>query len=84
MRRADTSKQNEKPTFIFKSAKWQKNFAQKWMNSANSKYIGNPELGKKMWELMKSGDIPEGLIPGYEQEIVLFMNKAIGILYSKK
>lgn len=60
------------------------NFAQKWMNSANSKYIGNPELGKKMWELMKSGDIPEGLIPGYEQEIVLFMNKAIGILYSKK
>ena len=60
------------------------NLAQRWMNSANSQYTGNPELGKKMWELMKSGDIPNGLIPGYEQEIVLFMNQAIGILYSKK
>jgi hypothetical protein len=35
-----------------------------------------------MWELMKSGDIPEGLIPGYEQNIVLFMNQAIAYLYS--
>lgn len=60
------------------------NLAQKWMNSANSQYTDNPELGKKMWDLMKSGDIPAGLIPGYEQEIVLFMNKAIGILYNKQ
>ncbi|MBX9868012.1 MAG: MerR family transcriptional regulator [Burkholderiales bacterium] len=58
--------------------------AQKWMDSANGQYESNPELGKKMWELMKSGDIPAGLIPGYEQEIVLFMNQAIGVLYSKK
>lgn len=57
--------------------------AQKWMDSATGQYKNNPELGQKMWELMKSGDIPAGLIPGYEQEIVLFMNKAIGILYSK-
>ncbi|HMT02623.1 MAG TPA: MerR family transcriptional regulator [Burkholderiales bacterium] len=59
------------------------NLAQKWMNSANNQYKDNPLLGKKMWELMKSGDIPKGLIPGYEQEIVLFMDKAIGILYKK-
>ncbi len=56
--------------------------AKKWMDSANSQYNDNPDLGKKMWELMKSGDIPMGLIPGYEQDIVLFMNQAIAYLYS--
>jgi len=54
------------------------------MDSANGEYQTNQHLRDKMWELMKSGDIPAGLIPGYEQEIVLFMNQAIGILYSKK
>lgn len=58
--------------------------AQKWMDTANGQYESNPELGRKMWELMKSGDIPAGLIPGYEQKIVLFMDKVIGIMYSKK
>lgn len=58
--------------------------AQRWMDSAGDQYANNPAIGQKMWELMKSGDIPDGLIPGYEQEIVLFMNQAIGILYSKK
>ena len=57
--------------------------AQKWMSSANDQYADNPDLCKKMWELMKSGDIPTGLIPGYEKEIVLFMNNAIGIMFSK-
>ena len=57
---------------------------QQWMDSANGEYQTNQHLRDKMWELMKSGDIPAGLIPGYEQEIVLFMNQAIGILYSKK
>jgi DNA-binding transcriptional MerR regulator len=58
--------------------------AQQWMDSANGEYQTNQHLRDKMWELMKSGDIPAGLIPGYEQEIVLFMNQAIGVLYSKK
>lgn len=57
--------------------------AQKWINSANSQHAENPKLNKKMWELMKSGDIPDGLIPGYEQTIVLFIDKAIEILNSK-
>lgn len=60
------------------------NLAQRWMNSANNQYEEKSDLGRKMWELMKSGDIPTGLIPGYEQEIVLFMDKAIEMLYSKK
>jgi DNA-binding transcriptional MerR regulator len=64
------------------SAQSVQELARKWMDSANSQYNDNPALGKKMWELMKSGDIPEGLIPGYEQNIVLFMNQAIAYLYS--
>ena len=52
------------------------------MDSANSQYEGNEGLKGKMWDLMKSGDIPEGFIPGYEKEIVLFLNQAIGILYN--
>lgn len=64
------------------SAKPVQELAKKWMDSANSHYNSNPELGKKMWELMKTGDIPEGLIPGYEQDIVLFMEQAIAYLYS--
>ncbi|MDQ5921808.1 MAG: hypothetical protein QG673_1867 [Pseudomonadota bacterium] len=52
------------------------------MDSANSQYQGNEGLKGKMWDLMKSGDIPEGFIPGYEKEIVLFLNKAIGIMYN--
>lgn len=58
--------------------------AQQWLDSANSQYNQNPGLGRKMWELMKTGDIPEGLILGYEQEIVLFMDKAIAFLFSQK
>lgn len=58
--------------------------AKKWIDSANNQYTNNPDLGMKMWELMKTGDIPAGLIPGYEQEIVLFMNQAIAILFKDK
>lgn len=58
--------------------------AKKMMDSANSQYSTHTELRNKMWELMKTGDIPQGLIPGYEQEIVLFMDKAIGYLFSEK
>ena len=54
------------------------------MDSANSQYQGNEGLKGKMWDLMKSGDIPDGFIPGYEKEIVLFLNQAIGIMYSTK
>lgn len=58
--------------------------AKRWIDSAGTQYANKPELGTKMWELMKSGDIPAGLIPGYEQDIVLFMNQAIGIMFSNK
>ncbi len=58
--------------------------AQKFMDSANAQYTAHTELRNKMWNLMLSGDIPSELIPGYEKEIVVFMNKAIGILYSKQ
>ena len=54
------------------------------MDSANRQYQGNEGLKGKMWDLMKSGDIPEGFIPGYEKEIVLFLNQAIGIMYSNQ
>lgn len=54
------------------------------MDSANSQYQGNEGLKSKMWDLMKSGDIPEGFIQGYEKEIVLFLNQAIGIMYNNK
>ena len=33
---------------------------------------------------MKSGDIPDGLIPGYEQETVLFISNVIDILSRNK
>ncbi len=52
------------------------------MGSADSQYQGNDGLKGKRWELMKTGDIPEGFIPGYEKEIVLFLNQAIGIMFS--
>lgn len=58
--------------------------AQDFMDSANSQYSSHTELRNKMWNLMLSGDIPNDLIPGYEKEIVVFMNKAIGILYNKQ
>lgn len=54
------------------------------MDSANSQYQGNEGLKGKMWDLMKSGDIPEGFIQGYEKDIVLFLNQAIGIMYNTK
>lgn len=54
------------------------------MDSANGQYEGNDVLKNKMWELMKSGDIPEGFIPGYEKEVVLFLNQAIGIMFNSK
>lgn len=54
------------------------------MESANSQYSGNDELKNKMWELMKAGDIPDGFIPGYEKDIVLFLNQALGIMFSSK
>lgn len=54
------------------------------MDSANSQYQGNEGLKGKMWDLMKSGDIPDGFIPGYEKEIVLFLNQAIGIMFNSK
>lgn len=54
------------------------------MDSANSQYQGNEGLKGKMWDLMKSGDIPDGFIPGYEKEIVLFLNQAIGIMFNNK
>jgi len=57
--------------------------AKQWMDVANQQYQTSDALKIKMWELMKSGDIPEGTIPGYEQSIVLFMNTAIEIMYSK-
>lgn len=53
------------------------------MDSANSQYQGNEGLKGKMWDLMKSGDIPEGFIPGYKKEVVLFLNQAIGIMFNK-
>lgn len=58
--------------------------AQKFMDSANSQYTTHVDLRNKMWELMKNGDVPEGLIPGYSQEVVLFMNQAIAYLYLQK
>lgn len=56
--------------------------ARRVMDSANSQYQGNEGLKGKMWDLMKSGDIPTGFIPGYEQAIVLFLNQAIGIIFN--
>lgn len=47
------------------------------INSANDLYPNNKILRDKMWNLMKSGDIPKGFMPGYEKEIVLFIDKAI-------
>lgn len=58
--------------------------AKEVMDSANSQYQGNEGLKGKMWDLMKSGDIPDGFILGYEKEIILFLNQAIGIMYSTK
>ena len=60
------------------------NLARTVMDSANSQYQGNEGLKGKMWDLMKSGDIPDGFIPGYEKEIVLFLNQAIGIMFNSK
>lgn len=48
-----------------------------WMETSQKQYPDNPELANKMWELMKSGDIPDGLIKGYDHEIILYMNKAM-------
>lgn len=65
------------------SSKQAQKLAKSVMDSANSQYQGNEGLKGKMWDLMKSGDIPEGFIPGYEKEIVLFLNQAIGIMFGR-
>lgn len=44
---------------------------------SEKQYPNNPELANKMWELMKAGDIPDGLIKGYDHEMILYMNKAM-------
>ncbi|MBP9768421.1 MAG: MerR family transcriptional regulator [Pseudomonadota bacterium] len=55
--------------------------AQKWIDlwteMSEKQYPNNPELANKMWELMKAGDIPDGLIKGYDHEMILYMNKAM-------
>ncbi len=48
-----------------------------------SNYGENIHLRNKVWELMKQGDIPYGLIPGYEQGIVIFVSKVIELLDKK-
>ncbi len=58
--------------------------ARKVMESASSQYNGNEGLKGKMWDLMKSGDIPNGFIPGYEKEIVLFLDEAFAIMLNSK
>lgn len=58
--------------------------AKKWMDSANNQYDTKPHLGFKMWQLMKSGDVPAGLIQGYDQEVVVFMDKAFEIMRVNK
>ena len=57
--------------------------AKEWLQPTGD-YGSNLQLRHKMWELMKSGDIPDGLIPGYEQETVLFMSNVIKILFRTK
>ena len=57
--------------------------AKEWLQPTGD-YGSNVQLRHKMWELMKSGDIPDGLIPGYEQETVLFMSNVIEILFRRK
>ncbi len=51
-----------------------------WIEMSQKQYPDNPELANKMWELMKSGDIPNGLIEGYDHEVILYMNNAMEYL----
>lgn len=51
-----------------------------WIEMSQKQYSNNPELANKMWELMKSGDIPNGLIEGYDHEVILYMNSAMEYL----
>lgn len=57
------------------------NLAQKWINLwaelSQEQYPNNPELAEKIWELMKAGDIPDGLIAGYDHQVILYMNQAM-------
>ncbi len=48
-----------------------------WVELSQKQYPNNPELANKMWELMKAGDIPAGLIAGYDHKVILYFNEAM-------
>lgn len=48
-----------------------------WLEMSKKQYASNSELANKMWELMKSGDIPDGLIVGYDHDVILYFNEAM-------
>lgn len=48
-----------------------------WLEMSAIQYKDNPELAEKMWSLMKSGDIPDGLIAGYDHDVIMYMNTAM-------
>ncbi len=48
-----------------------------WAELSKKQYPNNPELANKMWELMKAGDIPVGLIAGYDHKVILYFNEAM-------
>lgn len=48
-----------------------------WIELSQKQYPNNPELANKMWELMKDGDIPAGLIAGYDHKVILYFNEAM-------
>ncbi|RTK95255.1 MAG: MerR family transcriptional regulator [Neisseriaceae bacterium] len=57
------------------------NLAKQWVDLWNEmssiQYSENEELGERMWSLMKSGDVPDNLIAGYDHEVVSYMNIAM-------
>lgn len=54
-----------------------------WFKYSKEQYPDNPELANKMWDTMKSDEVPDGLIDGYQHKMILFMNEAMEIYESE-
>lgn len=50
--------------------------AQKWADLVDEAYADYPKIRGKMWEAMKAGAIPAGMMSYYDQEVVDYIDKA--------
>lgn len=57
--------------------------AKKWLELVDEVYGDYPKIRQRMWEAMRAGAIPSGMMPYYDQDVVDYIDKATKI-YKRK